>query len=152
MPQTFIPIFAPGLIHINPDLAYQKENGSIYYFNGQSMPIFSHDEMDVKSFKMIVSQFCVNGYATQAEIIRAFGIPPISMKRAVKTFREKGAAGFFSDSRHKRKPRVLTPEVLSAIQQRLDAGLPVGEIANELHLKVDTIRQAIRSGRLKKTP
>ena len=83
----FIPIFATGTVQINANLAYQKEDGRVYYFNGHSMPVFSHSADDIKSFKMIVSQFCVNGNATQAEMIRAFGIPSITIKRAVKTFR-----------------------------------------------------------------
>lgn len=48
------------------------------------MPVFSHDETDIPNFRMITSQFYVNGNATQAQIIKAFGIPPISIKRAVK--------------------------------------------------------------------
>lgn len=138
------------MIHINNNLAYKNEEGTIYYFNGHLLPVFSHAENDVKSFKMIISQFCVNGNATQAEIIRAFGIPPISMKRAVKTFRTKGPGGFFSDTKRNPKPRVLTPEVIEIVQKKLDEGLSPREIALQLNLKQNTLEQAIRKGRLKK--
>jgi hypothetical protein len=149
-PQTFIPIFATGTVQINPNLAYQKEDGRVYYFNGHAMPVFSHAEDDIKSFKMIVSQFCVNGNATQAEIIRAFGLPPITMKRAVKTFRTYGPAGFFTTKNLKRKPRVLTPEVIIEVQKLLDERYSPREIAGKLGLKQNTLEQAIRAGRLKK--
>lgn len=149
-PQTFIPIFATGTVEINPDLAYQKEDGRVYYFNGHAMPVFSHAENDVKSFKMIVSQFCVNGNATQAEIIRAFGIPSITMKRSVKIFRMEGAGGFFISKSPKRKPRVLTPEVIVEVQKLLDEEFTPKEIADKLGLKQNTLEQAIRGGRLKK--
>lgn len=149
-PQMFIPIFATGTVHINPYLAYQKEDGRVYYFNGHAMPVFSHAENDVKSFKMIVSQFCVHGNATQAEIIRAFGIPSITMKRAVKTFRTRGPEGFFVRSSPKRKPRVLIPEVITEVQKLLDIGSSPREIADKLGLKQNTLEQAIRAGRLKK--
>lgn len=152
MPQTFIPIFASGSVSININLAYQKEDGTVYYFNGHAMPVFSHSEDDIKSFKMIVSQFCVNGNATQAEIIRAFGIPPISMKRAVKTFRMYGPAGFFTSKQPKRKPRVLTPEVIGQVQTLIDEGLSPREIAIKQGLKQNTLEQAIRSDKLKKKP
>ena len=66
-PQMFIPLFAEGTVAINKDLAYTKDDGKLCYFNGHSMPVFSHAEEDVKSFKMIVSQFCVSGISTQAE-------------------------------------------------------------------------------------
>src|SRR5580692_8730638 len=95
MPQAFIPIFAEAVVHINPNLAYKREGERIYYFNGHLMPVFSHNESDIQSFKMIVSQFYVNGNATQSEIIKAFGLAPITMKRAVKLFRQKGPAGFY---------------------------------------------------------
>jgi len=52
------------------------------------MPVFVHDADDIASFRMITSQFCINGNAKQAEIIRAFGVTKISMKRAVKRYRE----------------------------------------------------------------
>jgi hypothetical protein len=149
-PQTFIPIFATGVIQINYDLAYQKEGGRVYYFNGHAMPIFSHDEIDIKSFKMIISQFCVNGNATQAEVIRAFGLPPITLKRAVKIFRTEGPGGFFINKNPKRKPRVLTPEVITEAQQMLDVGFSPKQIADKLTLKQNTLEQAIRKGRLKK--
>ncbi len=45
--------------------------------------------------RMIISQFYINGNATQAELYRAFGISAIAVKRAVKKYKEEGAGGFF---------------------------------------------------------
>ncbi len=149
MPEAFIPIFCEGVTHINANLAYKKENGRIYYFNGHEMPVFSHDESDRNSFRMIISQFYVNGNATQSEIIKTFGIPQINIKRAVKTFRERGPAGFFN-TLSRRKPRVLTSEVIEKIQKLLDDGKSPREISNNFGLKQDTLQKAIRDGRLKK--
>jgi hypothetical protein len=59
-----------------------RTRGGGTYFNG-SMPVFSHDEDDIASFRMITAQFCANGNAKQAEIARAFGVPKISLERAV---------------------------------------------------------------------
>lgn len=150
MPQMFIPVFAKGTVHINSNLAYQEKDGQVYYFNGHAMPVFSHDKNDVQSFRMIISQFCVNGNAKQAEIIKTFGIPGITMKRSVKTFRERGVAGFFTKVQQKRKPRVLVPEVITQVQKLLDEGATPREIAKKMELKQNTIEQAIRAGRLKK--
>lgn len=149
-PQTFIPVFATGTVEINPNLAYQKNDGTVYYFNGHAMPVFSHAENDIRSFKMIVSQFCANGSATQAQIVRAFGIPSITMKRSVKIFRLEGVGGFFVSKSPKRKPRVLTPEVILEVQILLNEGTTPKEIADKLGLKQNTLEQAIRAGRLKK--
>ena len=149
-PQMFIPVFASGTVEINANLAYQKENGRVYYFNGHAIPIFTHEENDVRSFKMIMSQFYVTGIATQAQIIRAFGIPSITMKRAVKTFRTHGPGGFFNSNASKRKPRVLVPEVILKVQALLDKGLTTRQIAEQLDLKQNTLDKAIQAGRLKK--
>jgi len=147
----FIPLFAKGLTHINSGLAYQKEDGRIYYFNGNQLPLFSHDEEDIPSFRMILSQFYVNGLATQSQIIKTFGLPPITLKRGVKTFRNHGSSGFYSSAKQSiRKPRVLTDQVISKVQSRIDAGEDIKEISLELNLKKDTLQKAIRDGRLKK--
>ena len=87
MPQTQLPFFPEGVTHITALLAFRKEDGRVTYFNG-SMPVFVHEEADLDSFRMITAQFCVNGNAKQADISRAFGVSKISLKRAVKRYRE----------------------------------------------------------------
>jgi transposase-like protein len=142
MPQMQLPIFPSNSVEINNILAFKKENGTVTYFNG-SMPIFSHDETDLKSFRMIVSQFYVNGNATQAELARAFGVTNISIKRAVKLYREKGVNGFYAP-RTLRGSTVLTPEVLSDVQSRLDDGESISDIALHLELKKNTLSKAVQ--------
>jgi transposase-like protein len=99
---------------------------------------------------MITSQFYVNGSATQSEICRAFGVSPISVKRAVKLYRQKGVAGFFEQPR-RRGAAVLTPAVLREVQELMDEGLELPEIANRQGLLADTLRKALRTGKLHKS-
>ena len=66
MSQIQLPIFPEGVTPITPVLAFSKQDGRVTYFNG-SMPIFVHDADDIASFRMITSQFCINGNAKQAE-------------------------------------------------------------------------------------
>jgi len=120
MPQAQLPIFPHGVTLINTNLAFEKKDARVTYFNG-TMPVFSHDEDDLDTFRMISSQFYVNGNATQAEICRAFSVNPINVKRAVKKYREQGAAGFYKP-RNTRAATVLTPEVLTEAQRLLDQG------------------------------
>ena len=75
------------------------------------MPVFSHDEHDIKSFRMITSQFYVNGNATQSEISKAFCVSLISVKRAVKCYRTQGIDGFYAP-RNTRGAVVLNEAVL----------------------------------------
>lgn len=58
MPQMLLPIFPAGVTEINDKLAFKKEDGVVTYFSA-TMPVFHHDETDIPSFKMIVSQFYV---------------------------------------------------------------------------------------------
>jgi transposase len=146
MPQMHLPIFPEGATNITPVLAFVKKDGRITYFNGH-MPIFIHDENDLRTFRMITSQFIVNGNVKQSQIVRVFGLPSITVKRYTKLYREKGPAAFY-DKRKGRGPAVLTPAVLEKVQQMLDAGSSVPEIASTLGLLSDTLSKALRAGRL----
>ena len=148
MPQMQLPMFPEGVTHITGELAFMKEDGQVTYFNGQ-MPVFVHDADDVRTFRMITSQFCVNGNAKQSEIARAFGVSLISVKRWVKVYREKGPAGFYAP-RPRRGPAVLTAPVLERAQALLDEGHSVTQVAQQLGLKRDTLAKAVVAGRLHK--
>jgi len=96
MPQLQLPIFPTGVEHINSQLAVKEEGGQVVYFNGH-MPVFTHAANDLQSFKMITAQFCVSGNAKLVDISRTFGIPGVTVKRAVKKYREQGPAGFYKE-------------------------------------------------------
>lgn len=146
MPQLQLPIFPKSMSLINANLGFMRKDNTLTYFYG-NLAVFAHDADDQRSFRMITSQFYVNGTAKQAEICRAFGISPISVKRYVKLYREKGVAGFFEEPR-RRGAAVLTPSVLYKVQGLLDEGMEITDIASELGLLADTLRKAIRAGKL----
>ena len=146
MPQLFLPMFPEDVTPITSRLAVGKDSGLVTYFHG-CLPVFSHAEDDVRTFRMITAQFCCNGSARQADIIKAFGVSKQSVLRAVKIFREKGSAGFFEE-RHTRGPAVLTPPVLAQAQALLDEGMEVRNVARQLDLKPNTLSKAVRAGRL----
>jgi len=146
MPQAILPIFPAEATPINPLVSFEKRDGQVYYFHG-CMPVFSHGEKDLRSFRMFTSQLVVNGNCKQAEIVRAFGISAISVKRYIKKYRKGGTAAFFEKHR-KRKPRVLTPEALQRAQEMLSQGQSRSEVAKALELKSDTLYKAVCSGRL----
>ncbi len=148
MPQAAFPFFPEGVTHITALLAFRKRDARITYFNAD-MPVFIHDDDDLDSFRMITAQFCVNGNAKQMEIVRAFGVTKISLKRAVKRYREDGPRGFYTP-RKRRGAAVLTAPVLAQAQRLFDAGLETPEVAAELGLKSDTLSKAVRAGRVHK--
>ena len=96
MPQLQLPAYPVGSTLITQDLSFEKRDDQITYFYG-TLPIFSHAPDDTASFRMITAQFYVNGYVKQMDIVRAFGVTPISVKRAVKRYQEEGVQGFYAD-------------------------------------------------------
>jgi hypothetical protein len=147
MPQLQLPIFPEGVTHITNQLAFTKEDGQVTYFNG-IMPVFSHAESDIATFRMITSQFCVTGHVKQSDIIRAFGVTSISVKRSVKIYREKGPKGFYAP-RVTRGPGVLVEDVVSEIEERLAGGATPAEVAETLGVKLNTLQKAMREGRIR---
>lgn len=146
MPQIHLPIFPEGATEINSHLAFESRHGKVAYFYGNH-PVFTHAKDDLQTFRMITSQFIVNGSARVCEIIQAFGLPPATVKRYVALYREKGAAGFYQPRAH-RGATVLTTAVLEQAQLLLDEGKSRREVAELLDVKPNTIAKAILGGRL----
>jgi hypothetical protein len=63
----------------------------------------------------VVVQFCVSGYVKQSDITRAFGVTPISVKRSVKLYREKGTERIFHSARG---AAVLVDGVVEQVETR----------------------------------
>ena len=147
MLQTKLPIFPEGITNITSDLAFKKENGRVTYFNF-SMPVFVHGEEEYETFRMITSQFYVNGTATQAEISRAFGVTLVSVKRSVKIYKQYSPKGFYRP-RNTREAVVLTDKVLKEIQTLLFEGKTSKEIANKLRVSTRSIEAYLENLKLK---
>ena len=148
MPQLHLPLFPSGVTQITDELAFWKKDGAVTYFNGH-LPVFTHPENDIATFRMITSQFCVNGRAKQSDIIRAFGVTSISVKRSVKIYREKGPKGFYAP-RVTRGAAVLVKPVVAEAEELFAEGASEAEVAEKLQLKRNTLRKAIRAGRVRR--
>lgn len=148
MPQLQLPIFPAGVTEINRGIAVQKEGGTVYYLHGH-LPVFQHPEKDVRGFRMFTSQMIVNGTVKPKEVVQAFGVPMITVKRYVKVFRDEGAKGFYEAKPRHSSASVLKGEVLEQVQRLLDEGRSVPEAAGELKVMANTLHKAIRAGRLR---
>ncbi len=147
MPQIQLPIFPSGSTNITNELAFMYRDGKVTYFAGL-LPVYCHEADDLPTFRMITSQFVATGAARQCEIARAFGIPTVSVKRAVRLYREKGPSGFYAPRRG-RGAAVLTEDVVEKLEDLLDAGVPRAEAARQLGLLPNTVAKAIRAGRVR---
>lgn len=148
MPQMQLPIFPAGLKAITNEIGFQSQDGRVVYFHGH-LPVFQHAVEDIQSFRLFTSQLIAQGTVSQTDIVNAFGVPLITVKRYVRLLREQGSKGFFATPKHRSAP-VLTGEMLSKVQALLDAGKSVPEIARETLVRADTLRKAIGAGRLSK--
>lgn len=150
MPQLQLPIFPAGVTEVNPRLAVQKEAGRVWYIHGH-LPVFQHEEQDVRSFRMFTSQMVVSGTVKPKEIVKAFGVPMVTVKRYVKLYRDQGAKGFYEAKPRHSSASVLKGEALDQAQRLLDEGRSVPEVAGELEVLGNTLHKAIRAGRLRKS-
>jgi transposase len=145
--QAQLPIFPSGTTQITKELAFERRDGQVVYFNGH-LPVFTHEASDLRSFRLFTTQLVVNGTASQGEIAKAFGVSLTTVKRCCKRYRERGAEAFFvpAEKRHGSK---LTSERLIEVQKRLDQGQRVPQIAAQVGVLATTIHKAIDDGRLR---
>ena len=149
MPQLQLPIFPAGTSRITPELAVECRDGQVVYFNGH-LPVFTHEARDVATFRFFTTQLVINGTVSQANIVRAFGVPSTTVKRCVKAFREHGPRIFYAPASGRRKGKKLTSERLVDVQTALNQGQSVPAISKQLGVLPSTLHKAIDDGRLKK--
>ena len=147
MPQLQLPIFPAGTKEINHDIGVQRADGKVVYLHGH-LPVFQHDEKDLKSFRFFTSQMVVNGVARAREVVEAFGVPMGTVKRYVNVFRMEGPPGFYQSKDRKRSETKLTEEIKQKAQELLSAGCSVAEVARETGVLATTLHKAIRAKRL----
>ena len=123
-----------------------RENGQWIFFCG-AQPVFQHAENDRPSFRMFTAQLVCQGVCRQADIVRAFGVSKNSVIHSVNKYRAGGISAFYAP-RAARGASVITPEVTAQAQQLLGAGWSRTEIAEQLGIKLDTLRKAIQHGRV----
>ncbi len=147
MPQVLLPLIPDGATSVNDCLSIVRENGQWTYFYGLH-PVFAHPERDRRSFRMFTAQLVVRGMCRQAEIVRTFGVSKNSVKRSVKKYREEGIEAFYR-ARQGRGGAVMNEEVITQAQAMLNRGCSWKGAAQELGIKYDTLRKAVKGGRVR---
>jgi hypothetical protein len=75
-------------------------------------------------------------------------VTSISVKRSVKTYREKGPKGFYAP-RVTRGAAVLVDDVVCEIEGLLAGGVSPAEVAKTLGVKLNTMQKAMRERRIR---
>ena len=146
--QLHLPLFPEGTVEVSSAVSVVTKEGTVWYFH-QGVPIFTHAVGDVASFRLYSSTLCDSQACRLVDIVRAFQVSSISVKRALKEYRAKGPRAFFGKVRAQRGTPVLTEEVRQRVQAWLDDGLTTREAAEKEGLKRDTVYRAIKEGRLR---
>jgi transposase len=147
MPQIQLPVFPAGSQDINADVAFERKDNEITYFNGH-LPVYRHAVDDLAAFRFFSTQLIVNGVASEREVVRAFGVSLTTVKRCVKRYRQGGAKAMFAPA-VRRSGSKLDAVRLSQAQELLDEGLGVPEVSKQLGVLATTLHKAIRQGRLR---
>src|SRR6266446_1461679 len=150
MPQMQLPMFPAGVTEINNRVAVEAKDGQVCYVHGH-LPVFQHEETDVRSFRMFTSQMIVTGTVRPKEIVETFGVSIVTVKRYMKVYRQHGAKGFYETKPRHSSASKLKGEVLERAQRLLDEGSGP-EVAEEINVMANTIHKAIRAGRLRRPP
>jgi transposase len=150
MPQPLLPLVPDGATPLCDHISVVKEDDAWTYFAG-ILPVFSHPEDDRNSFRMFTAQLVCNGICKQVDIVKTFGVAPVSVKRAVKQYREQGSESFYQPRRG-RGASVMTEQVLQEAQELLNQGSSRKETAQALKIKLDTLGKAIQHGKLSRPP
>ena len=146
-----LPMFPAGVTEINHRVAVEAKDGQVCYVHGH-LPVFQHEETDVRSFRMFTSQMIEAGTVKPKEIVQTFGVPMVTVKRYMKVYREHGAKGFYETKARHSSASKLKGETLERAQQLLDEGRSVPEVVEELNVLGNTVHKAIRAGRLSRPP
>lgn len=148
MAEQLLPKFSSKPAYLTNDISVACQNGMVVYFVGL-LPIFSHAEKDIASFKMITSSLYMNNHITQIQIADFFEVSIRGVKRACKQFKEFGAGSFHrKPSPRKRQATIFTDEFVEIVQEMFEEGFTKEEIATKYNVKIDTFNKAIRDGRI----
>jgi transposase len=146
MQQTIMPLIPSGATEINEKVSFFEEASMVHYFIF-GVPIFEHHKNDRTGLKIAIGMIVNKGYSRNCEIVKHFAVSKSSVKNWVRQYSEKGVSAF-SVSRKKSTCPVLTESVKAKAQELLNDGNTRSEVAGTLNIKYDTIRKAIKDGRL----
>jgi hypothetical protein len=148
MPQLVLPLIPEGVSHIGDLVSVYLGQDRWTYYMGLH-PIYAHGANDNRMFRLITAMMIDAGVCRHTDVVNTFGVSKSNVNRALKKLRKGGLEAFFQRKPGGRKGTVLTPQVIDQAQSLLDHGVTRGDAAQELGIRLDTLRKAINGGRLR---
>ena len=146
--QLQLPFFPEQTKYINSTLGLFEKEGFVYYLHNGS-PVYCHKKEDRNGYRFIVGNLIHNKLCTISEFHETIGERRKNIERYAKTFKDKGAEYFFSRKETRGQCYKMTEELITEIQNRLDAGISQYRIAKELGISEASIRYHIKNGNLR---
>lgn len=147
--QLHLPLFPKDIKLITATIGVFSKDGIVNYVVS-GLPVFSHSEEDVKSFRYITSKLILQGLCKRSDISKCFGVSYDSVKRYVKRLEEHGDQGFFKNDLRQGSCYKLLPDVLNRMQKHINDGKTNSEIARLEGVTEGAVRYAVKQGKLKK--
>jgi hypothetical protein len=147
--QLLLPIFPNETHLITASLGVFRLDGMVFYLHC-GVPIFTHSEEDIDSFRYITSNLILRGLCRKIEICKVFGVSYDSVNRYVNKLKKNGDKSFFTDETRHGHAYKLLPSVLEKAQKAIDAGKSNCSVARELNVSEGALRYALKTGKLKK--
>ena len=142
-----VPTLATGSTMISDVVCVENLNG-VWTYSVYLWPIYTHEQSQRAQFRYIAATLINAGLCKQVEIVRAFGVDRKMLGRAQQQLRERGTESFFEKRTGRKGGTVLNEERLTQAQQLLNEGLSRAEVSAQLQIKTDTLRKALKDGRL----
>src|SRR5271169_841378 len=127
MPLLQRPIFPSESKCISEGYSVECRGKQVVYFVNL-LPVFQHDEDDLRSFRMFTSQLIDMDAVRQVDIAGTFGVPLPTVKRYLKLLRDHGKEAFFAGAK-RRSATVLTDGIRQLIESLIAEGKNVPEVA-----------------------
>ncbi len=142
-----LPTIPTGSTMISDVVSVENQDG-VWTYSVYLWPIYTHEHSQRKQFRYIAATLINAGLCKQIEMVRTFGVDRKMLSRAQQQLRERGAESFFQKRPGRKGGTILTEERLTQAQQLLNDGLSRSEVCAELQIKTDTLRKALKDGRL----
>ena len=142
-----VPTLPTGSTMISDVVCVENLNGA-WTYSVYLWPIYTHEQSHRAQLRYIAATLINAGLCKQVEIVRAFGVDRKMLGRAQQQLRQRGSESFFQKRSGRKAGTVLTQERLTQAEQLLNEGLSRAEVCAELQIKADTLRKALKDGRL----
>ncbi len=147
--QMQLPLFPPETKMLSDTWGvFEKDNMVYYIHSGQ--PVHIHSKSDIPTFRYIMAVLVNNHNCSIGQLSEVFGVNRKNIERYAQRLRDGGTEAFFNPVDNRGKCYKVSAQMLTQIQDLINAGVSQLRIAKQLNISESAIRYHLRIGNLKK--